>query len=99
MFPSVLRVCCVNVVPAQSASVLLPAIEVWFAHTLSGSSSQLLCAVLLACCAVLCAPVQAPGSVAESVQGLADEVAAWMGVGDVVVKGRRALPASSLRQQ
>lgn len=42
---------------------------------------------------------QVPGSAAESVQGLADEVAAWMGVGDVVVKGRRALPASSLRQQ
>jgi hypothetical protein len=36
--------------------------------------------------------------VAASVQALADEVAAWMGVGDVVVKGRRALPASSLRQ-
>jgi hypothetical protein len=33
------------------------------------------------------------------VQSLADEVAAWMGVGDVVLKGNRALPASSLRQQ
>ena len=43
--------------------------------------------------------LQASGPVTQSVQGLADEVAAWMGVGDVVVKGRRALPASSLRPQ
>lgn len=51
-------------------------------------------------CCVLCCPVpQASGPVNESVQGLADEVAGWMGVGDVVVKGRRALPASTLRQQ
>lgn len=42
---------------------------------------------------------QASGPVTQSVQALADEVAAWMGVGDVVVKGRRALPASSLSQQ
>jgi hypothetical protein len=49
-------------------------------------------------CAVCCA-LQSPGSVTDSVQGLADEVAAWMGVGDVVLKGRRALPASSLRPQ
>ncbi|WIA35548.1 hypothetical protein OEZ86_003973 [Tetradesmus obliquus] len=36
------------------------------------------------------------GQAASSAQELADEVAAWMGVGDVVVKGRRALPASAI---
>eukprot|EP00775_Hariotina_reticulata_P008585 gene8585-8767_t len=33
---------------------------------------------------------------ADSVRQLADEVAAWMGIGDVVVKGKRAIPASVL---
>uniref|UniRef100_A0A383W0Y9 Uncharacterized protein n=1 Tax=Tetradesmus obliquus TaxID=3088 RepID=A0A383W0Y9_TETOB len=36
------------------------------------------------------------GQASSSAQELADEVAAWMGVGDVVVKGRRALPASAI---
>lgn len=36
---------------------------------------------------------QVGGPVTDNVQGLADEVAAWMGVGNVVVKGGRALPA------
>lgn len=36
------------------------------------------------------------GPVSDSTQSLADEIAAWMGVGDVVVKGRRALPASAI---
>lgn len=32
----------------------------------------------------------------DSMQSLADEVAAWMGTGAVVRSGTRALPASSL---
>jgi hypothetical protein len=36
---------------------------------------------------------QVGGPVTDGMQALADEVAAWMGVGDVVVKGGRALPA------
>ena len=36
---------------------------------------------------------QVGGPVTDNVQGLADEVAAWMGVGNVVIKGGRALPA------
>lgn len=39
--------------------------------------------------------VQGGGPVADSVQSLADEVAAWLGVGDVMVKRGRALPASA----
>jgi hypothetical protein len=40
--------------------------------------------------------LQPSGPSTSSAQELADEVAAWMGVGDVVVKGRRALPASAI---
>eukprot|EP00882_Tetradesmus_deserticola_P008713 GHRQ01009189.1.p1 GENE.GHRQ01009189.1~~GHRQ01009189.1.p1 ORF type:complete len:196 (+),score=75.78 GHRQ01009189.1:302-889(+) len=36
------------------------------------------------------------GPSTSSAQELADEIAAWMGVRDVVVKGRRALPASAV---
>ncbi len=36
---------------------------------------------------------QVGGPVVDNVQALADELAAWMGVGSVVVKGSRALPA------
>jgi hypothetical protein len=39
---------------------------------------------------------QVGGPVTDSMQGLADEVAAWMGVGSVVVSGKRALPASNV---
>jgi hypothetical protein len=37
---------------------------------------------------------QKGGPAADSVQALADEVAAWMGVGGVVTQGSKALPAS-----
>ncbi|GBF91540.1 hypothetical protein Rsub_04280 [Raphidocelis subcapitata] len=37
---------------------------------------------------------QTGGPMADSVQALADEVAAWMGVGGVVTQGSKALPAS-----
>lgn len=38
---------------------------------------------------------EAAGGNYNNAQGLADEIAAWMGVGDVVVKGTRALPAAA----
>lgn len=38
----------------------------------------------------------APQDDDDLVQSLADEVAAWLGIGDVVVKGRRALPAAAV---
>eukprot|EP00198_Chlamydomonas_reinhardtii_P010995 XP_001700332.1 predicted protein [Chlamydomonas reinhardtii] len=39
---------------------------------------------------------QVGGPLTDSMQGLADEVAAWMGSGAVAMSGTRALPASSL---
>ncbi len=40
---------------------------------------------------------QVGGPVADGMQALADEVAAWMGVNGVVVSGVKALPATAVR--
>jgi hypothetical protein len=37
------------------------------------------------------------GPITDSAQALADEVAAWMGVGNVVSRGGRSLPAPTAR--
>ncbi len=39
---------------------------------------------------------QVGGPITDYMQGLADEVAAWMGTGAVVRSGSRALPAANL---
>jgi len=42
---------------------------------------------------------QVGGPVTDGMQSLADEVVAWMGVGGVVLKGNKALPATIVVNQ
>ncbi len=44
----------------------------------------------------LCLFLQVGGPVADSMQNLADEVAAWIGTGAAVISGTRALPVTSV---